>query len=62
MTPNATTSIAERFGDPAIFGSPLTDPWDRLIVATALELAVPLVTRDQRIWDLAPQVGLAAVW
>jgi PIN domain nuclease of toxin-antitoxin system len=27
----------------------LTDPWDRFIVATAKALAVPLVTRDERI-------------
>ncbi len=27
----------------------LADPWDRLIVATSLALAVPLVTRDRTI-------------
>lgn len=27
----------------------LSDPWDRLIVATALSLQLPLVTRDGRI-------------
>lgn len=27
----------------------LTDPWDRFIVATATKLALPLVTRDERI-------------
>lgn len=27
----------------------LTDPWDRFIVATAVALAIPLVTRDGAI-------------
>jgi PIN domain nuclease of toxin-antitoxin system len=27
------------------------DPADRVVVATALELAAPLVTRDQRLLD-----------
>jgi PIN domain nuclease of toxin-antitoxin system len=27
----------------------LRDPWDRLIVATAMALALPLVTRDSAI-------------
>jgi PIN domain nuclease of toxin-antitoxin system len=27
----------------------IADPWDRLIVATALALEIPLVTRDQAI-------------
>lgn len=27
----------------------LADPWDRFIVATAAKLALPLVTRDERI-------------
>jgi PIN domain nuclease of toxin-antitoxin system len=29
--------------------SVLPDPWDRMIVATALHLGVPLVTRDRAI-------------
>lgn len=35
------------------------DPADRLIAATALELGVPLVTRDQR---LARIEGLRTIW
>jgi PIN domain nuclease of toxin-antitoxin system len=57
-----TSRIVERFGDQEILTSPLTDPWDRLIVATALELGVPLVTKDKKIRALAPQVALTAVW
>jgi len=33
----------------AIDRAVIADPWDRLIVATALALDVPLVTRDQAI-------------
>ncbi len=28
---------------------PLRDPYDRLILATAMALAVPLITRDNKI-------------
>src|SRR5205823_14496272 len=52
-----TSRIAERFGDPRILASPLTDPWDRLIMATALELGVPLITKDQKIRTLAHQMA-----
>ena len=36
----------------------LRDPYDRLILATAMSLDVPLVTRDDRIrrLDLAPTI------
>lgn len=40
-------AVVERFT--AIDRSLIADPWDRLIVATALALSVPLVTRDTRI-------------
>jgi PIN domain nuclease of toxin-antitoxin system len=33
----------------SISRSVLSDPWDRFIVATALVLGVPLVTRDEAI-------------
>jgi PIN domain nuclease of toxin-antitoxin system len=42
--------------------SQLRDPWDRLILATAAELGVPLVTKDEKIQDLAPQIGVTAIW
>lgn len=35
------------------------DPADRLIAATALELGLPLVTRDQRLSELQ---GLNTIW
>ena len=40
---------------------PNRDPADRLIIATAIELGVPLVTRDERIVNAAIP-GLKTVW
>ncbi len=40
-------------------GFPVTDPADRMIVATARTLGVPLVTRDRRI---AAWGGVETVW
>jgi PIN domain nuclease of toxin-antitoxin system len=57
-----TSRVADRFGDQAIVASPLTDPWDRLILATAIELGVPLVSKDEKIRTLAPAVAVTAVW
>ena len=37
------------------------DPADRLLIATARELGVPLVTRDRRILDYAGQGHVEAV-
>jgi PIN domain nuclease of toxin-antitoxin system len=37
------------------------DPADRLLIATARELGVPLVTRDRRILDYAAQGHVAAI-
>ena len=52
-----STAIAARCSE---FGTTLHgDPADRLIAATALELSIPLVTRDQR---LARVPGLQVVW
>jgi PIN domain nuclease of toxin-antitoxin system len=39
----------------------LPDPFDRCLVATAREYAVPLVTRDRRILDYAKQTGMVRV-
>ena len=52
-----TPAIAARSAElgPGVHG----DPADRLIAATALELSLPLVTRDQR---LARGPGLQVVW
>jgi PIN domain nuclease of toxin-antitoxin system len=57
-----TSRVADRFGDQAIVASPLADPWDRLIVATAVELGVPLITKDRTMSDLAPRIGITAIW
>ena len=56
LTP-LTPAIAARSAElgPGMHG----DPADRLIAATALELSIPLVTRDQR---LARVPGLQVVW
>jgi PIN domain nuclease of toxin-antitoxin system len=37
------------------------DPADRLLIATARQLGVPLVTRDQRILDYAAEGHLQAI-
>jgi PIN domain nuclease of toxin-antitoxin system len=42
-------------------GSCHRDPADRLLIATARELGVPLVTRDRRILDYAAQGHVAAI-
>lgn len=36
----------------------LPDPWDRLIVATAIHLKLPLITRDNSI----KKIGISIVW
>lgn len=52
-----TPGIAARSGE---LGQTMHgDPADRLIAATALELSVPLVTRDARLTGLA---GLRTIW
>lgn len=43
-------------------GKPHKDPADRLIVATALAHGFPLATKDSKILELAPRIGLAVVW
>ena len=52
-----TPAIAARSAElgPGVHG----DPADRLIAATALELSLPLVTRDQRLTRVP---GLQVVW
>lgn len=56
-----TTPVAERFGDDELTAA-LPDPWDRLIVATAVELGVDLITKDRKIQDLARRGYVSAVW
>ena len=66
----------EAFADPRFRLAPLTpaiairaaeldwkhrDPADRLIVATAIELGAPLLTRDERIQSSA-LTGLVPIW
>lgn len=46
-----TVSIAIDAG--SIPGTALSDPFDRLLVASARQLDIPLVTRDRRILDYA---------
>jgi PIN domain nuclease of toxin-antitoxin system len=56
-----TSPVAERFGDAELTAA-LPDPWDRLIVATAVELGVELITKDRAIGKLADRGYVAAVW
>ena len=56
-----TTPIVERFGDPELTAT-LADPWDRLIVATAVELGVDLITKDRAMQDLGRRGYVSAVW
>ena len=55
------TEVVDRFGDPQLTAT-LPDPWDRLIVATAIELGVELVTKDRAMHQLARQRYMSAVW
>ena len=52
-----TETIAERFSDAEL--AALRDPWDRLIVASAIDLGMPLVTKDSVMTDLG---GPSAWW
>ncbi|MEO0020252.1 MAG: type II toxin-antitoxin system VapC family toxin [candidate division WOR-3 bacterium] len=36
----------------------VTDPWDRLIAATAIHLNYPLITRDKKI----KEIGVEIIW
>jgi PIN domain nuclease of toxin-antitoxin system len=56
-----TTPVADRFGDPELTAT-LADPWDRLIVATAVELGVDLVTKDRSMHELGRRGYVPAVW
>lgn len=53
-------AIAALFGDSAL--ASLRDPWDRLIVATAMSLAVPVVTRDSVITELGTAGVVEVIW
>ncbi|WP_299819927.1 PIN domain-containing protein [uncultured Jannaschia sp.] len=37
------------------------DPFDRIIVATALERAIPVVSKDERL-DTVPDEGMQRIW
>jgi PIN domain nuclease of toxin-antitoxin system len=55
-----TAAVVDRFDAPEL--ARLTDPWDRLITATAIELGVPLVTRDRAITAVATAGALEVIW
>lgn len=40
----------------------LRDPWDRLITATAIDLAVPLVSKDRAITAVAETGAVQVIW
>ncbi|MGY1637572.1 type II toxin-antitoxin system VapC family toxin [Geodermatophilus sp. SYSU D00742] len=40
----------------------LRDPWDRLITATAIELAAPMVTKDRAITAIAEASAFDVIW
>jgi PIN domain nuclease of toxin-antitoxin system len=56
-----TPAVAERFGDPTI-ASTLPDPWDRFIVATALDLDAVLVTKDAAMQRLGREGLVRVIW
>ena len=53
--------IALRSQRPLFLAICTADPADRLLIATARELKVPLVTRDRRILDYAAQGHVDAI-
>ncbi len=55
-----TVAIAERFGDPAL--DTLRDPWDRLIVATAIDLGIALLTMDGAITEVGASGVVEVIW
>ena len=40
----------------------LRDPWDRLITATAIDLGVPLVSKDRAITAVAEAGAVQVIW
>ena len=40
----------------------LRDPWDRLITATAIDLGIPLVTKDRAITAVAETGAVEVIW
>lgn len=40
----------------------LRDPWDRLITATAIDLGVPLVSKDRAITAVAETGAVQVIW
>ncbi|MBW4035536.1 MAG: type II toxin-antitoxin system VapC family toxin [Proteobacteria bacterium] len=75
--PDPKTWFARLMAGPGIVNAPLTaaiaidssnlagdlhaDPGDRLIIATARHLNVPIITRDRRIIDYAKAGGVRAI-
>jgi len=55
-----TKAVVEHFDREDL--APLRDPWDRLIVATAIGLDVPLVTKDKTITAVAATGALEVIW
>jgi PIN domain nuclease of toxin-antitoxin system len=56
-----TPRIADRFGTPE-FDDMLKDPYDRLIAATAIDLDLPLVSKDRMMHSLAGKLPLRVLW
>ncbi len=44
----------------AVLRARVPDPWDRLIVGTAIYLGLPLITRDRSLQDLT--LNINTVW
>lgn len=40
----------------------LRDPWDRLVTATAIDLGVPLVTKDHAVTAVAETGAVEVIW
>lgn len=55
-----TASVAEHFDREEL--ATLRDPWDRIIVATAIDLGLPLVTKDRAITALSEAGVVEVLW
>lgn len=55
-----TAPVVAHFDSAAL--AALRDPWDRLIMATAIDLGVPLVSKDRAITAVAETGAVPVIW
>ncbi len=61
ITSTAITGAIVAYFDSAELAA-LRDPWDRLITATAMNLAAPLVTKDRAITTVGQAGAVEIIW